>query len=468
MIAGLTPAASDLARAPGTLSDPAGGRRRGLARIAFGSAVLLATSVLGSIAASQAEAGPKGETNYPAGATATRFAGEAFDACAAPDLSTMRAWLASPYRGIGIYISGDLRACAQPNLSASWVRAVSAMGWKLIPIDVGRQAPCTRFSKTISTSAGTAKEQGEQAGAESVAAARRLDILPGSALYSDIENYDARNARCTAGVRAYLDGWTRALHSAGYLAGVYGNLSSTVRDLAQAQQAANERRDPASEPLRPDVLWNAQWDEDKDLTEWAGVPAYTWAAHQRIKQYQGDHRETHAGATLMIDSNTVDAAVATVPYKVGLAPGAELVARAAPSPAGRSRGGNPGTSTDAVCISHPTMSALGRWVQLVNGTWLPATVVTGEDALGLLPTCATPYQVAPGVMSLHTGPAETTSSPGALAGGTLAWVVCEAPGMTEGRAGFWQRLETGQWISGVALERAHRYDDAPATPPCPT
>src|SRR5215475_7727012 len=36
--------------------------------------------------------------NYPAGATATRFGGAAFDTCTAPSLGTVKAWSASPYR----------------------------------------------------------------------------------------------------------------------------------------------------------------------------------------------------------------------------------------------------------------------------------------------------------------------------------------------------------------------------------
>lgn len=440
-------------------------RPRRLTRIAIAMTATLAAATVGTIVATSAEAGPKGETKYPAGATATRFAGLAFDVCAAPELDTMRAWLASPYRAIGVYVSGELRACRQPNLTASWVRQVSEMGWKLIPIDVGRQAPCTSFSQRISTSASTAKRQGEDAAAKSVAGARRLDLLPGSTLYADIEHYSSRNAACSAGVRAYLDGWTRALHAAGYLSGVYGNLPSAMRDVASAQKKANDRKAGPTEPLQPDVLWNAQWDEDKDLKAWDGVPQYTWAAHQRIKQYKGDHKETHGGHTLTIDSNTVDAAVATVPYRVTLPAGANLAARVAPL-ATAAAAAVPVGAADAVCVAHSSLAPATAWVQLSGGSWLPVSVVQPATVAEKLPTCANPYPVQPGVMPLRDVPSDTAYTPGGLAGGTLAWIVCEIPGPTLGRPGYWLRLETGQWISGAHVERSHRYDDAPATPAC--
>ena len=43
----------------------------------------------------------------------------------------MNAWLASPYRAIGVYIGGANRGCAQPNLTATWVQDEVAAGWQL-------------------------------------------------------------------------------------------------------------------------------------------------------------------------------------------------------------------------------------------------------------------------------------------------------------------------------------------------
>ena len=66
----------------------------------------------------------------PAAAPAqTPYTGGGFDTCGAPAASVMADWLASPYRAVGIYIGGINRACAQPNLTAGWIRQIQQQGW---------------------------------------------------------------------------------------------------------------------------------------------------------------------------------------------------------------------------------------------------------------------------------------------------------------------------------------------------
>src|ERR1035437_9083533 len=48
------------------------------------------------------------------------FTGMAFDTCAAPPASSMSSWLASPYRSVGIYIGGSMRACGDGKPSSTW------------------------------------------------------------------------------------------------------------------------------------------------------------------------------------------------------------------------------------------------------------------------------------------------------------------------------------------------------------
>ncbi|NEA48743.1 glycoside hydrolase domain-containing protein, partial [Streptomyces sp. SID10815] len=62
-------------------------------------------------------------------ADATVHQGKGFDTCAAPGPSTMTAWkTASPYSAVGVYIGGVNRGCAQPNLTAEWVRTQYTAG----------------------------------------------------------------------------------------------------------------------------------------------------------------------------------------------------------------------------------------------------------------------------------------------------------------------------------------------------
>src|SRR6188768_3370534 len=77
-------------------------------------------------------------------ATPGDFTGYGFDQCLAPTQSAMDTWWKkSPFSAVGIYISGDSRACrTQPNLSATWVATQVARGWRLLPIALGPQASC--------------------------------------------------------------------------------------------------------------------------------------------------------------------------------------------------------------------------------------------------------------------------------------------------------------------------------------
>jgi hypothetical protein len=98
------------------------------------------------------------------------FTGYAFDACKAPTTASLQAWAASPYRALGIYIGGTNRACAQPNLTPQWVQDTTALGWSLLPLYVGLQAPCVAQSglSKVSTNLATAAGQGRAAADDAV------------------------------------------------------------------------------------------------------------------------------------------------------------------------------------------------------------------------------------------------------------------------------------------------------------
>jgi hypothetical protein len=147
--------------------------------------------------------------------------------------------------------------------------------------------------------------------------------------------------------------------------------------------------------------------------------------------------------------------------------GAGFAARTQPwaSAPARSLGAGP---VNLVCRADESLPLQGRWVQTSTGTWLPEAIF-GQETEPLrtrLGPCLTPYQVKPGKTPIRVRMADTASSPGTLAGGTLVWIVCEQPGTAGGRTGQWQRLETGHWIDGWHLMRANQSADAPATPRC--
>ena len=90
--------------------------------------------MVGVLAPDLARADPATPVSYPTASSATRVQGRFFDTCTAPSLAALAAWRGtSPYTGANIYFGGRNRGCAQPNLTAAWVRSASAAGWSLIP-----------------------------------------------------------------------------------------------------------------------------------------------------------------------------------------------------------------------------------------------------------------------------------------------------------------------------------------------
>ncbi|WP_369183638.1 DUF1906 domain-containing protein [Streptomyces sp. Y1] len=228
------------------------------------------------------------------------WSGPAFDACSAPALDTLRAWRgASPYGALGIYVSGGQRGCAQPRLTADWVRQARAMGWRFLPVHVGLQAPCadpTHKPKRIDPA--NAARQGREEADEAAHALRSLGFGRGAPVYLDIESYPMRDPACGQAVVEFTLGWTEALHAAGYRSGFYSSLDSGVADLAAAARAG-------SSPL-PDALWYARWDDQADTGGSGRLAPDLWAPHQRVHQYRGNVEESYGGAALTVDRDQVD------------------------------------------------------------------------------------------------------------------------------------------------------------------
>ncbi|MDT0309263.1 DUF1906 domain-containing protein [Streptomyces sp. DSM 44917] len=245
------------------------------------------------------------------------YQGRAFDTCEAPSLTAMRDWLASPYRGVGVYIGGHGRACPeQANLTPAWARDVTALGWHLLPLYVGSQSPCVRNrdKSAVPIDASRPRRQGEEEAKDALDAARALGMTAGSPVYLDIEDYDHTDQRCAATTLAFVQGFSRAVREAGWIPGVYSSAGSGITHLESARRAGT--------PDLPDVLWYARWNGTvspgvDSLNDEPSLDPAAWQPHRRIHQYAGDVRETHGGRTISIDRNLVHAPVAV------LAPAAE-------------------------------------------------------------------------------------------------------------------------------------------------
>ncbi|GAA1616368.1 glycoside hydrolase domain-containing protein [Kribbella karoonensis] len=395
-----------------------------------------------------AYAEPTTPITYNAGTTATRYTGLAFDTCTAPTLAQLTAWKASPYRAIGIYVGGVNRTCAQPQLTPAWVSGATAMGWRLVPIYLGLQAPCgTRRYKMSTTSS---NREAVREADDAVAKAKALGLLPGGAIYNDMENYDRTNTVCRNAVLHYLSAWTKELHLQRYVSGIYANLSSGALDLAAAYNSTSY--------ARPDALWIARWDGNSALTGWAGVPNTFWAVGQRGKQYRGDHAESYGGVTLNIDNDRFDAPVASVVYRYTVR--TTVYSYSGPSTAYPIRSTIPAnTSLRLVCQTFgPKIGTTTVWDKLVEGTYVTDYYVRTPNKTGYsapLPGCAFPFQTTVNGLSRRHGPGTAyTAYPGTLPIGSLAWVTCQAPGSKVGTTAVWDRLTDGSWVTDYYVATA--------------
>ena len=150
------------------------------------------------------------------------FTGYGFDQCLAPTGKVMNEWLKhSPFFAVGIYISGDSRACrSQPNLTPRWVSSQLERGWRLLPITLGPQASCQpRFPRygddeTIRPKRGkngrygAARKQGTAEATKTVGVAKDAGHRPGQHAVvrpRGLRQLQHRLPRVRAGVPQRLD-----------------------------------------------------------------------------------------------------------------------------------------------------------------------------------------------------------------------------------------------------------------------
>ena len=240
------------------------------------------------------------------------FTGYAFDTCEAPSQRQMDAWHQhSPYAAVGIYISGENRGCPrQRHLDAGWVATQAARGWRLLPLSVGPQAPCSqgtgwsRIDPSPADRYAGARGQGRDVATDAAAAARDLGIARGSTLWLDVESFDISRTRCRDATLAYVSSWTRALRTTGYGSGFYSSAATGIRMLQQARAKA-----PGTVDV-PQQIWTGDWNQRHDSGS-VHVARDGWPSG-RVHQYAGTHPETYGGVTLRVDSNFVDVGSGTV------------------------------------------------------------------------------------------------------------------------------------------------------------
>jgi hypothetical protein len=219
------------------------------------------------------------------------FVGSGFDSCAAPSSGAMTKWLASPFRSVGIYIGGANRACAQANLTSSWLTGIVKQGWRYFPIYPGLQSSCVLAPGDAPINTGQAGQEGKSAADDATTQATTLGIPKGTPLIYDMEAY---GPNCNSQVTTFLSAWDAELNALGFSSGVYESFTN-IGALISASGSITE----------PDVIYYADWD-GAPTTNSSYMPSNMWTNHQRIHQYLGNHLATYGGVSIDIDTDRLD------------------------------------------------------------------------------------------------------------------------------------------------------------------
>jgi Domain of unknown function (DUF1906) len=215
--------------------------------------------------------------------TVANYTGLGFDTCAAPSAAYMKAWRSkSPYRAIGVYIGGSDEACAQPNLTKSWLAKEAAAGWHFMPMYVGPQAEFGELGKHPG-------HQGHAAAEDAVAQAERLGLGAGTPIYYDMEAYSSGE---TGKALRFLTAWTSWLHSLGYSSGIYSSSSSAVTALAHQYKTGKY--------AIPDVIFDALWNGKANTSD-SVLKTSEWPNHQRVHQFDGNVAQSYGGDSINVD-----------------------------------------------------------------------------------------------------------------------------------------------------------------------
>jgi len=198
----------------------------------------------------------------------------------------------SPWWWWGVYIGGTNMACANTNVTASWIHDEVTSGWGIEPIWVGPQAPCVNQSglSHLSTSTSTAFSQGESAAINAYDRIVALGMNTNTPIAYDMEAFDTTNSSCLAAVKSFMEGWDAQLAvSPPQKPGYYG--SSCASDPTAMWSIS-----PA-----PYYIWGADYGTGSDVYTMGCVSTSIWP--RRLKQYTGGSSVTENGVTLNVDKD---------------------------------------------------------------------------------------------------------------------------------------------------------------------
>lgn len=242
------------------------------------------------------------------------YTGRAFDTCTAPSLAAMKAWNTGFYGGaVAVYIGGKNRGCGQPNLTASWVKSVSAAGWKLIPLYVGVQPPCQTSRNPERFTASTAASLGASNAKDAVAKATALGMKPGSPIYLNMESYDITNKECNDATLTYVRSFAKTLRAKTYRAGYYGFSSSSAKATPPRRTGPTSRATSGTRCGTTRTPPPPTGPGTRSCTRTTAVPISTWSTARRPAAATPSPSIATPGTPRSLSSDRTVSRLATVP-----------------------------------------------------------------------------------------------------------------------------------------------------------
>ena len=241
---------------------------------------------------------------------------QGFDACHLPEISEMQTWWnQSPYHFYALYLGGISLYGGCAIADSAWVRAVHQQGWSFVPTWVGPQAPCSSWSRKMSSNPAISYNEGRKEAEAASAKAASLGLtnygLGGTVIYYDMEVYGGASLECRQTVSSFMNGWVERLYELGNITGGYGARNSYIADWATIAHVPNNIwiASPYTTVYDPSASVNG--------ISWLNN---LWTNHQRIRQYTGSHNETWGSIKFNIDSDIADGVVALPPSKAFASP----------------------------------------------------------------------------------------------------------------------------------------------------
>jgi hypothetical protein len=191
-----------------------------------------------------------------------------------------------------MYIGGEEAAAVSCGIwSGAKASTARSVGWALVPIWDGLQAPCSGNAAKMSSNSTTAYNQGVTAADNAATAyfARGFQVV--GALYLDMEAFSPADSTCRAAVKSFINGWVYQLTGKAIIAGVYGSsCASYATDWLNIAHPAVQG-------------WLADWNSVASAWNISCVPNSDWSDDSRHHQYRSGHFETWNGSTLKVDSD---------------------------------------------------------------------------------------------------------------------------------------------------------------------